>query len=307
MTQLIFKQMQSPGDLLMLTVAIRDLHLTYPGWFETDVISCYPEIFFNNPFIIHLPKDQGIEIIDLDYGPYLHKLRRKGLHFSDCFIYMLNEKLKLNIRKTTSSPNVTLLEMEKIKKFVLNRYNIKKPYWLLNAGIKTDIPLKQYPPYLYQRIVDILNGKSNWHCDIVQTGHDHHTHPHLVNVIDLIGKTNDMRHYFSLVYHSEGCIGPVSLQMHLAAAFNKPSIVIAGGREEPSWEHHKNHVYLHSIGKFDCCKFEGCWKKLIGECVTINDNQRFPKCMDTILPEDIVDEIMQFQELKRSSSKQICN
>ena len=156
MIQLIFKQMQSPGDLLMLSIAIRDLHLTYPDWFETDVISCYPEVFYKNKYITNLPKDKNIMVINLDYGPYLHKLRKKGLHFSDCFIYMLNEKLNISITKSSSKPYIQLTDEEKTKKLFLDKFGIKKPYWVLNAGIKNDIPLKQYPPYLYQSVIDYL-------------------------------------------------------------------------------------------------------------------------------------------------------
>ena len=307
MTKLILKQMQSPGDLLMLTVAIRDLHLNYPGWFETDVVSCYPEVFFNNEYINYLPKQEGIEVIDLDYGPYLHKLRKRGLHFSDCFIHILNEKLDLRIRKSTSKPHLNLTYNELSKRLFLEKFDIRKPYWIINAGIKNDIPLKQYPPYMYQKAIDLIKSHSNFHCDIVQTGNDHHIHPRLDGVINMVGKTNNLRDYFSLVYHSEGCIGPVSMQMHLAAAFDKPCIVLAGGREEPSWEKHNGHVYLNSIGDLDCCQYEGCWKKNLADCVTINNDNRYPKCMMLISPESIVNEVFIYQDLIRSYSEELSN
>ena len=35
--RLILKSFQSPGDVLMLTAAIRDLHVAAPGQFLTDV------------------------------------------------------------------------------------------------------------------------------------------------------------------------------------------------------------------------------------------------------------------------------
>lgn len=35
--QLVLRNHQSPGDVLMLTAAVRDLHLCYPGLFKTDV------------------------------------------------------------------------------------------------------------------------------------------------------------------------------------------------------------------------------------------------------------------------------
>ena len=75
----------------MLTVAIRDLHKMYPVLMETDVLSCYPEVFFNNPYITNLPKDGSVPVVDLDYGRTRDRLAPLGYHFSSVFIYMLNE------------------------------------------------------------------------------------------------------------------------------------------------------------------------------------------------------------------------
>ena len=36
-SRLILKSFQSPGDIVMLTAAVRDLHAAYPGRFQTDV------------------------------------------------------------------------------------------------------------------------------------------------------------------------------------------------------------------------------------------------------------------------------
>jgi hypothetical protein len=35
--RLILRNYQSPGDILMLTAAVRDLHACYPGRFLTDL------------------------------------------------------------------------------------------------------------------------------------------------------------------------------------------------------------------------------------------------------------------------------
>jgi ADP-heptose:LPS heptosyltransferase len=35
--RLILRSFQSPGDVLMLTAAVRDLHRAHPGKFQTDV------------------------------------------------------------------------------------------------------------------------------------------------------------------------------------------------------------------------------------------------------------------------------
>jgi ADP-heptose:LPS heptosyltransferase len=298
LNKIIFQQMQAPGDLLMLTVALRDLHKTHPFVYETDVITCYPEVFFLNPYITYIPKnDPKVPHYNLDYGPYLKEFRRSGMHFSDCFITMIENILKIKIHKSSPFPHVELHPAEKSEKHFLCKYGIKKPYWLINAGIKSDIPLKQYPPSLYQKVVNIINEKTNGRITLIQTGHSHHLHPRLDGVHNFIGRTNDLREYFALVYHADGLIGPISMQMHLAAAFDKPCVVIAGGREEPSWEKYNGHSYLSSVGQLDCCETEGCWKTQIGECYKINDEQRFPPCMTMITPEMIAGEVLIYQEL----------
>ena len=37
MHRLIFKSFPSPGDIVLLSAAVRDLHVAYPGRYETDV------------------------------------------------------------------------------------------------------------------------------------------------------------------------------------------------------------------------------------------------------------------------------
>ena len=143
--KVIFKQWQAPGDLLMLTVAIRDFYKMYPLLTEIDVLSCYPEVFFNNPYITNHPKDGTVPIVDLDYGAARNKLAPLGYHFSDVFIYMINELYDLKVMKTSMRPDIYLTKDEK-SDTILERLGIKKPYWLINSGVKNDIPIKGYPP-----------------------------------------------------------------------------------------------------------------------------------------------------------------
>jgi len=51
MRRLILRSFQSPGDVLMLTAAVRDLHAAYPGEFETDVRTSADAIWENNPHV----------------------------------------------------------------------------------------------------------------------------------------------------------------------------------------------------------------------------------------------------------------
>ena len=51
MKKLILRNFQSPGDIVMLTAAVRDLHRCYPGEFLTDVRTSCPELWENNPYL----------------------------------------------------------------------------------------------------------------------------------------------------------------------------------------------------------------------------------------------------------------
>ena len=42
MRKLILRNFQSPGDIVMLTAAVRDLHRAHPGEFLTDVRTSFP-------------------------------------------------------------------------------------------------------------------------------------------------------------------------------------------------------------------------------------------------------------------------
>jgi ADP-heptose:LPS heptosyltransferase len=289
---IIFKQWQAPGDLLMLTCAIRDLHKMYPGKMKTDVLCCYPEVFFNNPYITYFPKDGSVPIVDLKYDKARDKLAPLGYHFSSVFIYILNEMYDLKLMKTSMRPDIYLTEDEKLDR-ILEKLEIEKPYWLINTGVKQDIPVKGYPPCGWQKIIDALVDKG---IKLYQVGSRDDIHPTHSRIKSLVGKTENLRDYFSLVYHSHGCIGHVSMQMHLAAAFGKPCVVVAGGREDSRWEHYPGHRFLHTVGLLDCCKETGCWISKIEDCKYPWKDTPYPLCLAMIKPELIIDEVLNYNK-----------
>jgi hypothetical protein len=68
MRKLILRNGQSPGDIVMLTAAVRDLHFIYPGQFQTDVRTACPELWENNPHITELSDDDpAVQPIDCEY------------------------------------------------------------------------------------------------------------------------------------------------------------------------------------------------------------------------------------------------
>ncbi len=290
--KVVFKQWQAPGDLLMLTVAIRDLHKMYPGLIQTDVFSCYPEVFFNNPYLTYFPKDGSIPIQDLPYGEVRDKLAPLGYHFSSVFIYIINELYDLKVMKTSMRPEIYLTPDEKADVLV-KRFRLERPYWLINTGVKNDIPIKGYPPAMWQKVIDGLVDEG---VNLYQVGSHHDVHPSHRRIKSLIGETENLRDYFSLMYHSSGSLGHVSMHMHIAAAFSKPCVVIGGGREDCRWETYPDHRFLNTIGHLDCCQERGCWYSKIHECKHPWKDTPYALCMAMIEPERVIKEVLNYRQ-----------
>src|SRR5437588_9867916 len=63
--KLILANFQSPGDLVMLTAAVRDLHQCYPGRFITDVRTDSPALWENNPYLTPLDaNDVDVKVLE---------------------------------------------------------------------------------------------------------------------------------------------------------------------------------------------------------------------------------------------------
>jgi ADP-heptose:LPS heptosyltransferase len=301
--KLILKNFQSPGDIVMLTAAVRDLHRTYPNSFITDVRTSCPHLWENNPYITPLDETASdVEIIECHY-PLIHRSNQAPHHFVEGFIEYLNERLGLRIRLTEFRGDIHISALE--KSWISQVQEITRdpmPFWLIAAGGKYDYTIKWWDHRRYQAVVDHFRGK----IQFVQVGEQKHYHPRLNGVIDLRGKT-DLRQLVRLVYHSQGVLTPVSLSMHLAAAVevpggkpkNRPCVVIAGGREPPHWEAYPQHQFLHTVGALPCCDSGGCWKsrtvplgdgdeKDRSENLCVDVVGKLPHCMDMIEPADVI-------------------
>lgn len=290
--KLILRNRLSPGDILVMSAAIRSIQIHHPGKFEIDVDTPCNDIFLNSKYITNL-NGEG-QIIDMNY-PLIsdHKMRGfdhpgagvSGRHFSDGHRKYLEEVLEIEIPRSGLLPDIFLSQDEKLwpsPVFGNNGYEGK--YWVINAGSKDDYQLKQY-----HRWQEVVNLWAEAHPDIklVQVGQTSHNHPSLEGILDMRGKTN-LRELFRLIYKAEGVLTCVSLPMHAAAALEKPCVVVAGGRESTRWELYPNHRFLYTNGALDCCLHDGCWKSKLDECFHVVDYNRAPLCMELIRPEDIV-------------------
>jgi len=309
--KLILRNQQSPGDVVMLTAAVRDLHLAHPGTFETDVRTSCDALWENNPWLTPLSDDEPrAEVIDCDY-PLIHHSNERPVHFVRAFQAFLSEHLRVPIEPTAFKGDLHLSPEEKSwMSQVQEITGAPVPFWIIVAGGKTDFTIKWWDQSRWQEVVDHFRGRI---C-FVQVGESHHVHPPLHGVLDLRGRT-DLRQLVRLVYHSQGVVCPVTVLMHLAAAvevnggrpLNRPCVVIAGGREPMQWEAYPHHQFIHTNGALFCCDNGGCWKsrtvplgdgddkdeELCLDVVEVPDAGRdgetysLSRCMDMITAEEV--------------------
>ena len=133
---------------------------------------------------------------------------------------------------------------------------IEGPYWIVNAGVKSDYTCKAWPIEYFQEVVDRTRGKIRW----VQIGLREHNHPELRGVTSLLKSGPPLRELIRLAYHAQGGLGPVTFLQHLCAAWKKPYICLVGGREPATWVQYPYQHTLHTVGQIDCCRPYSCWK-----------------------------------------------
>ena|GEM_PF-6246470 len=305
MRRLILRSFQSPGDIVMLTAAVRDLHASHPGQFETDVRTSADALWENNPFITHLQEGAAdVETLDMHY-PLIHHSNQRPYHFLHGYPQYLEERLGVKIPVTQFKGDIHLSPSEK-RSVPLDGHPLPDRYWIIVAGGKYDFTAKWWNPASYQKVVDHFQGTIHF----VQVGESGHWHLPLTGVTNLIGKTST-RQFVNLMYHAEGVICPVTFAMHLAAAVetrpgrakHRPCVVLAGGREPTHWEAYPHHQYLTTVGALLCCLDGGCWKsrcqpagdgdvkdreELCEQPVQVTPGLRIPRCLDMITPEDVI-------------------
>ncbi len=306
MQRLILRSFQSPGDVVMLTAAVRDLHRAAPGRFQTDVRTSAPALWENNPHLTPLSETgQDVQTLDMHY-PLIHQSNQRPLHFLHGYCLYLEERLGLRVPVTRFAGDLHLTAREREGPPPGADHGVPERFWVVMAGGKYDFTAKWWDPASYQRVVDHFRGRLTF----VQCGEAAHWHPRLDGAVDLVGRTTT-REFVRLVYHAEGVLCPVTFAMHLAAAVpakpggpvHRACVVVAGGREPPHWEAYPHHRFLGTVGALPCCAEGGCWRsrcQLVGDgdekdrdnvCerpVPVSPDLRIPQCMTLITPADVI-------------------
>jgi NifU-like protein involved in Fe-S cluster formation/ADP-heptose:LPS heptosyltransferase len=313
MERLILKSHLSPGDIVMLTAAVRDLHRAHPGRFLTDVRTTASQLWENNPHITPLEEnDPDVRVIECHY-PLINSSNSTPHHFIHGYVQHLEEQLRLRIPVTEFKGDIHLSDEERGWMSQVEEAGYRGRFWIVMAGGKYDFTAKWWDPAGYQQVVDHFRGR----IQFVQCGEASHFHPKLDGVINLIGKT-DIRQFVRLVYHADGVLCPVTFAMHLAAAVltkpgrprNRACVVLAGGREPAQWEAYPHHRFLSTNGALPCCEHGGCWRsrcqrvgdgdpkdrELCEHPVQVSPDLRIPKCLHMIRPADVIRAIELYYE-----------
>lgn len=311
-----------------MTALHRDIQRAYPGKYKVHVYGNFKAVWNNNPHVAVTDGTEDGQQVHMDYGRGIRESNKGDKsHFLSWFHKAFEERTGIHVPVTEPKGELFLTDEEKAWRPVEGRY------WAIVAGGKIDATVKVWNAGRWQQTVDILKAHGI-HC--VQLGDitEGHFHPQLKNVTSLVGQTPSIRKMFGAIHNAEGVICGVTGAMHIAAAMEKPCVVIGGGREAPSWESYTNcfmpdsfgptcapvkveHRFLHTIGLIDCGignLAKGCWKNRTvpltakdrtnakmrdGLCRRpVRENgDATPECMLLIHPDHVVEAVMSYYEL----------
>ncbi len=162
MRKLILRNSLSPGDIVMLTAAVRDLHLTFPGRFLTDVRTSCAERWEHNPYLTPLDEsDPEVEDIHCEY-PLIHQSNHLPYHFIHGIRLFLCERLGVDTRPHALKGDVHLTDQEKGWLSQVDEITgaAGTRFWIVVSGGKTDFTNKWWDPDRKQAVVDQKLGDS---------------------------------------------------------------------------------------------------------------------------------------------------
>lgn len=316
------------GDTVCMSALVRDIQRAYPGKYKIYATGHYLAHWKHNPHcealdppaIRALPAGSA-RIVQLDYQEGLKdSTNGKKFHFLSYFHKDFRRKTGIDVPVTEPKGAIYLSRNEQQQIYPFR-------YWVVIAGGKFDMTTKIWRTSYFQEVVDRVT-KMGITCVQAGAKFARHYHPVLQNCVSAIGKTDSIRDLYRLIYYADGVICGITGAMHVAAAFDKPCVVIAGGREDPSWEAYTNsyqplsfgptckpvkveHKFLHTIGLIDCGignLKRGCWKDRtvpLERSDHMNERKRkqlcrkplrlvgqtIPECMAMVTPDHVMEAV----------------
>ncbi len=296
---------QSPGDITVMTAAIEMLHQQHPGKYLTavEVPSGCEQVFTHNPHVVPPSRLTNPRRVEMDGYDLIHRSGQRPVHFLEAYVKRLSEQLNVKLTLTTNRPHLYLSEEEREWGGRLEGLVGRKGFWLVNAGVKRDYTAKGWGAHNYQALVHELNRHS---IRVVQVGSLEHVHKPLDSAVNLLGKTSP-REFIVLAYHAAGGVGPCTWLQHVMAAWEKPYVCIAGGREGKSWIDYPTQTTLSTVGQLTCCRTGGCWKsrtvplgdgdakdKSLCERPVLDGPEPVPYCLNVFTPRRVAEEVLRY-------------
>lgn len=320
--KILFRTNLPPGDIVVLTAAVRDFTAVYGYKYEVAIDCFYPDIWQNNPNVSNFNyRYDGNQYVDDDgnkiesynvFYPLVQESNERPYHFIHGYRKYL-ESIFGEIPQGAFKGDIYLSEDEKNDESILDQLGIQSGFWIINAGGKFDMTAKWWDPARYREVVKRLSDRITF----VQIGVNSHFHEVIPEAINAIGKTT-IRDLIKLVYHADGVLCPVTAVMHMAAAVPckhgstgiRPCVVVAGAREPAHWEAYPGHRFLENCGALPCSPLGGgCWRSKCQEIgksenkdslcqlpVLVRDDLKIPRCMDMIRADDVIKAILSYYE-----------
>jgi len=158
MERLILQCSLCPGDVVMLTAAVRDLHRAHPGKFATDVRTPAPELWENNPYLQPLDEnDRDVRVIDMHY-PLIHVSNHAPYHFIHGYAQFLEQQLGVRIPVAEFKGDLHVSSIEKNWLSQVEETGFHGRFWIMMAGGKFDFTTKWWNPDNYQQVIDHFRG-----------------------------------------------------------------------------------------------------------------------------------------------------
>lgn len=289
--RILFTTHNHIGDSLISTATVKDFMEQYGDDFSCNVNMVGMGWWENNPYLDRSINEKNAQhIIKLEYDR--SQRRAESGNCISGWAKRLSEYLYIKVTVNQKTPILFFTKDELERPPVID-----EKYMIIDAGFQTCSTVKNWGHYNYQAVVDELRDDIRF----VQVGgkEERCRHSVLNGVINMIGKTS-LRDMALLMFHSEGCITPVSMPVHLAGALGKPSFVISGGREKPELTKYPDGHYFSTIGKFSCCSSYGCFKFFsepgdpIRSCVNsvrMPGGEYIPMCMVSIDSKEVVNKV----------------
>lgn len=250
------------GDEIMRSAVARELKKrgTRKVWQFTAV----PDLYAGNPDLIAVPDDYrlyrlcrmfGVPCIQPNYpaNPPRH------------FIVMMCEAVGIQ-GEVELRPHVVLTEAERTAGKIVQRPQIV----MQTSSLAARHPMrnKLWPHERFQIVADALKDE----FDLIQLGAT--SDPELNGALDLRGKTS-VRQAAAILSVSQLFIGLATGLVHLARAVECRSVVIYGGREDPTRSGYSANENL-------------CWDGPCAPCWLRNDCNFDRVCMSDIHPEQVI-------------------